>query len=510
MKIQSGLAAVLLLSLTFVACVEPDDGIGEVSQSLTVGDAYSAIKALEANFPLPTPTLDTVIGTFNGSTGAYTGYESEYETIIDDRTGKPKTIRIIPHVDINAVSVGVRFNITNRGTQAVTLTANGVTKTAPAGQSYVVVNVGMAETVNWTLTVGTRTKSDTFYVDRPYFVGAGAFTVPAMPISIIYEPPQDSRLLNRATYSVTTSLANTMTMSIKESTTTTKEAKPQKYQNVADIKVGIKALHDALALVPNVPNKTLIRAGLDGISTVLGDVESVQDNGHANESETALTFVTSTDIDLSTNAHLGPGRGDRIVFLRNARFVWVSVRGEITIALLGYDSHSTLWVEQLRSDLASFPPLPMRNEGNGPLTGLDRWTIIELLALDPFVAGGPMATLDPSRFVAANPPRVTGSGGDDSYTLSHGVVASDRTASSIYRSMTTQTTAGLLAFAGIGVTETSTMKMTSTHTQSQQLTMSEIVSTTLEAHAIGDEQYSIDIFYDRIFGGFAFRQAPAP
>jgi hypothetical protein len=50
--------------------------------------------------------------------------------------------------------------------------------------------------------------------------------------------------------------------------------------------------------------------------------------------------------------------------------------------------------------------------------------------------------------------------------------------------------------------------LTTTHSQSQELSISETLSTTLEVHAIGDERYSIDMFYDRVFGGFAFKQAP--
>ena len=67
---------------------------------------------------------------------------------------------------------------------------------------------------------------------------------------------------------------------------------------------------------------------------------------------------------------------------------------------------------------------------------------------------------------------------------------------------------GWLSFVGLGVTDTSTTRMTTTHSQSTELSISERIKTAVELHAAGSERYNIDVFYDRIFGGFAFRRAP--
>jgi hypothetical protein len=492
----------------FAACAAPDDDLQLSEESQEVSAVYNAIRAQEANFPLPTPQAETVIGTFNGATGAYTGLQSEYDYVIDEITGKPKQIRIIPHVEVDAVHVSVRFNITNRGTQAVSLTVNNVTVNAPAGQSWIAADVEKATSVNWKLVVGTRTKSDAVKIDRPYHVGAGVFTVAALPVSIIYEPPQDAGLNNKATYSVTKSIASTFTMSVKEESSTTKSAKPTKYQSVAQINTAISNLVSVLKYAPNVPNKAAIISAFNAISSALGSVSATQTNGTSTSTEASLTVKDTWSASLSTNAHMGPGSGDRIIYLRNAQFVWVADRGKLHIALLAYDSHVTEWVQVLKDDLAALGPFPMRNEGVGPATGLPRGSLQALLALDPFVAGGPQAALNAPRFVPAEPARVEGSGGVDVYTISHEVIASDKTASTNYSTVVTDARSGWLKFLGLGVTETSSTRLTTTHAQSSELTISEKVSTSIELHASGTERYEMDVFYDVVFGTFLFRAVP--
>src|SRR5207248_9831087 len=93
-----------------------------------------------------------------------------------------------------------------------------------------------------------------------------------------------------------------------------------------------------------------------------------------------------------------PGRGDKIVVLFNVRLAWLAEDGNVTLAMLGSDSSqpTSLQVETLRThpeninaELASL---------GYPL--LDVETIQQLLALDPFVAGGPHAVPPSPRFVA--------------------------------------------------------------------------------------------------------------
>ena len=141
------------------------------------------------------------------------------------------------------------------------------------------------------------------------------------------------------------------------------------------------------------------------------------------------------------------------------------------------------------------------------LTDPSRDSLSALLALDPFVAGGPNAWLDPNRFVPADPARITASVGNDVYTVSHAVTATDRTASSQFTTLVTDQRAGWLAFAGIGVLSSAKISSSTTHTQSQDLSVIDTVTTSVAVYANPDRPV-FDVFYDRVFGGFAFRQAP--
>ena len=75
------------------------------------------------------------------------------------------------------------------------------------------VDVGRAGDVTWSVKSGTRIYRDRVLLDRPRIIGAGAFTVPALPLAVVYEPPPDEHRLNQATYSVTTSLATSVQVS---------------------------------------------------------------------------------------------------------------------------------------------------------------------------------------------------------------------------------------------------------------------------------------------------------
>ena len=58
-------------------------------------------------------------------------------------------------------------------------------------------------------------------IKRPSMVGAGVFTIKALPIGIAYEPPQDPGKLNNNRYTRVTTTATTLSSSIQTSTSTT-------------------------------------------------------------------------------------------------------------------------------------------------------------------------------------------------------------------------------------------------------------------------------------------------
>jgi hypothetical protein len=67
---------------------------------------------------------------------------------------------------------------------------------------------------------------------------------------------------------------------------------------------------------------------------------------------------------------------------------------------------------------------------------------------------------------------------------------------------------GWLSFLGIGVTDEKTVKTTVTHTGSTEQTSTEEAKVSVEFYAQIDEVYAVEVYYDRAFGTFAFRQVP--
>src|SRR5437660_54255 len=66
---------------------------------------YNTIKGLESGFPLPQPRGEINVGTFDASTGKFTGLTSTTQVTTNPITHKPMVITIPPTAPFNAVAV---------------------------------------------------------------------------------------------------------------------------------------------------------------------------------------------------------------------------------------------------------------------------------------------------------------------------------------------------------------------------------------------------------------------
>jgi hypothetical protein len=495
------LIAILPILFTGCALDATDDASSSTEQATTTLDVYNTIRAQEASFPLPTPRADATIGTYNVTTGAYSGLQTTTTYIIDPNTGKPRPMTYTPSISINAVSARLVFNLTNHTTQPVSLTVGSNTVYAPRYATSIAIEV-IGNSATWTLHAGSYTRTDTVRISRPYIVGAGVFTVPAMPVTIVYEPPQptDATKKNTVTYTSLTSLTNKFSMAITDDNSTTRDADPQQYDDLAAMEGAMDSLKTALGYASDVPNKSAVIAAMGVISDAVGTVSGSQTQGMSTSTGSDLAVTDSFGETFTTNSYTGPGKGDRILYLTNARFVWLCDRGVLSIALLGYDGQHTDVVTTLQADLAAIGT----TTNLGPTTHLPADSLRGLLALDPFVAGGPGAYLDPTRFVPVEGAPFAGTGGTDTFTITHAVSASDSQATSAFTQLITDERAGWLAFAGIGVTDTAKISTKTTHSENQTTTNTQSVSTQLTMTS----PYSITPYYDRVFGGFAVVNTP--
>ena len=121
---------------------------------------------------------------------------------------------------VNGVHVGITVRWSN-ASGYVTVTVNGKSKTLPSGNGRATIDIGRAREANWQITANGRSYGDAVIIKRPTMVGAGVFTIKALPIGIAYEPPQDPGTLNNNRYTRVTTTATALSSSIQTSTGTT-------------------------------------------------------------------------------------------------------------------------------------------------------------------------------------------------------------------------------------------------------------------------------------------------
>src|SRR6185436_2615740 len=116
------------------------------------------------------------------------------------------------------------FEIVN-ATQSVHVSARGGGSAfARAGQTSISINVGRLRTVKWTIRSGTKLHRDELTIKRPRIIGVGAFTIPALPVAVVYDPPQDPERSNSVVYTRTTSVGTTLGLTVRGGTSTTAPA----------------------------------------------------------------------------------------------------------------------------------------------------------------------------------------------------------------------------------------------------------------------------------------------
>jgi hypothetical protein len=456
---------------------------------ISLEEAYQQIKGAEGKIPVPTPLQSINVGTFDATTGEFDGLAVETEII----NGKP--VRIVPVAPINAVNAKLVFALRNNATKSVRLSVQGVGfAIAAAGRTSIAINVGRLRNVRWSLTAGLKSHPDELNIKRPRTIGAGAFRIPALPVAVVYDPPQNPARTNSVVYSRSTSLGVSLGFTIGRSTSTaTSDVGQFPVPNVFH-----QQLQNAAALESAAGNSATSTV-LQQIDKFLGKAQrnvTTKDDG-ASTSRRTYTFTETHTCALADGVpHLGPGRSDLIAYLRNARLVWLDDGTTTFLQLLGYDTFDCATIDDLRSGTANLDPA----------------TINSLLALDPFAAD----PLGPKAPLALNPRYATLQG----IGLFPGVVATatyaqqlllDKTrAETSTRTVADDLGAGLLSLVGLGPSESKQVVSTLSVGTTLETTDTTTVSTTLTARTLDDgARTELAVFYDRVFGTVAF-QDPRP
>ncbi len=496
-------SAAVFLVATLMACgptpegIDPETGEGvEVAQqSLVVDDLYSKLREVEGLLPQPLPTATVEVGTLNAS-GSWDGLSTTYS--IDPFTHKPRAMT--PIVSIDGIDLIAVFRSTTGG--GLSVTANG--QTVSSTTSSVSVNLGRATRVTWTLNAGGWTRSDVFNVSRASVIGAGAFTVAALPISIVYEPPMNAAKTNVANIGFRQEMTTITTVSNGSGSSST----PKWATGIV-----MRDILDRLSKhwKPAAAVKTALSVG----KTLMGSVDVSTTTGTTVNTDSTLGLTQVNSQSIQTNAKLGPGLGDIVVFYKDARVVWGMEQGEVTLTLVDHGPLAMVTIATLKTDLTA-----ARAGQTAPVTGLDAPTLESLIKLDPMASlstrpihTGPIAigggvTLPSSRFTKDTTLILNGTTFQNS--VSHTITQTDKVSR-----LTTTTTVrnchpGWLSLIGVGQTQAGTFTTSVSMGSSRTDAVSSTVSASFTLSAAAGESYSVDVNYDNVFGSFLTRFPPPP
>jgi hypothetical protein len=451
----------------------------------TPSDAATQIRQIEDSgaFTPPTPHADFTVGTFDASTGSFTGtktrdvcqYDPEFREIVCTE-GSP------PQVTVNGVHVGFTVRWSN-ASGYVTVTVNGKSKTVPSGNGRATVEIGRAREAYWSIVTNSRSFGDAVIIKRPSMLGAGVFTIKALPIGIAYEPPQDPGQLNNNRYTRVTTTATTLSSSIQTSSSITvpKASSRDSYISMAS------ALGSAVGGTAG--------SAFKQIGSIVGQTQSDVTTSQTSGSTTSINVQLVNARSCTTGDHIGPGGGDKIVYLKDARVVWLDDGKQTYLSLLGSNGSNCVSVNALKNGTSVF----------------DAATAQSLLTVDPLTSGGPNMALPTSRYTKLYDidldPTTTNNPDTDSHTESQWSSLGTTSASN---KVTTDTVkAGLLAFLGVGPeqSQTTTVSIAASNSRVDGAGTAVTTEATLRTLRLGASS-TINAYYDKAFSTIVYQAAP--
>jgi hypothetical protein len=455
---------------------------------------YDTIKAQEANFPLPQPTAIVTVGTLNATTGMFQYAVPLYWQTITTQpqagggSTKPERERLSGGsvTAVNAFGVTLRFKVTGRQ-GAFSATVQGH-PTVTATADTLDVDIAQASTASFTLACN----GNSFACDLPLKIArpiaaAGALTIKALPISVVYAPPVDQQQRNVASWTGNDVTGTTTSVGFREQDTTTVPTQGQ-FESWLELGKEMKFASGLLSDSDN-PYAKGIGKVLGVCADQLGTSTVTQGSGTVVVDNHTVTVTLSTQSTLETNPRGGgPGVADILFFLRNAQVCWYTNGGPMKLALLGWDAVDAITASTLQAPPAQFP--------------VDAGTRAALLALDPFAAGGPAVALDKFRYELVTTFDVNATA---TYTVSYTLSSTDRTETEQSSYGMEDDSAQFLAWANIGVTQSLKGESVLTHSSASENTNATTITRQVQFFANPKEVYSVEVYCDVIFGTFAFR-----
>ncbi len=499
----------------------------------TLNDVFNQTRTFELAGQLPIPLSVQIIhmGNFDGTSGHFTWTLPPGKTITTYETGPTgKPIRIVtqmPRVaQVYTLNVQLVFTLTNVQS-TVTLTAAGQTVTAAPGQTSIAVTVaGSSLDVLWSLRSAGKIANDEIIIDRT--AGAlGTCIVPALPVLVVYDAVQNQAHTNAVTYTETRSLGMTTTFSATASKSINTQVVTAQ-DTLNQVTSLVTALGNVLAWMTSVASFDSssgsgnsssdgsvvqgIQLALNGYKALVGLFTSAigstttTNNTSVETTQTHQLSVNIIDASSCMPDREGPGLGDQIVYLHNARFLWFADpnTNAVSFVYVSADAIAQVSASRLRAAV---------NTGNASAsgTGLDLPTLQELFNLDPFCATAIPDLQDNPRFIGypQNPDlnmmqHEFHGGGGGSLTFTQKITSDDLTRQVNTTTQTTTVKPGWLSLFGLEDPHNTVTVLQSSKSSSSELNVSDQVSTTATFNCAPTEDYAFIPYYDSVSGTFAF------
>lgn len=483
--------------------------------TLTADQVYDLIKQEEAQFMVPAPYVTIDVGTLDAATGSFTGLRTTSERDPEPLPHGPnqhpvnpppkfvgqrwvsitidsswhETVTSTPAPKVALAPVLLRFSVIN-APAGWSVSAAGVTLTASAGQTSLLVNVWDAAIVGWTLTAGGFTVTDSLRIQRPAGPPAaalGAFTIPVLPVTIVYAPPADSLGTSTATYTTAETVGTSVDVGFSNETSSTVPVRATGF--VGELQ-GFTGGLTAEAAVLQAAGAASVASVFTTVVGQLGQVTSTHQDTVSDGTDTTFTVSQSTtDTAGTSTAGGGPGDGDVLHFYKDLRMVWAYVDGDLRLCPLD-QTDVFVTARGLRD-----------NPGDTKLTAADA---AALLALDPFVPSPTAATLAADRFTllerleyghGASIVKKLDFTRDTKQQVTHKQVSTDST---------TWDAGPILKALGVGGTTTASFTLTN----ATGTDVSETVTATANLASGANDYFVVNVWYDSLFGTFAFQPLP--
>jgi hypothetical protein len=440
---------------------------------------YQTLKQNEKGFPRPKLRDTVFVGVFDGASTEFEGIKSSRRFVTEPRP--PHTI-IFPGLYYSkAANTCLKFSVEDPG-ELFTVRVNGNVYTSTINQPDLVIPIGFTKIVNWEIQQGSNKHKDLLHVNR-LIIGAGAFTMPYLPISFLYAPPVTQSNLNQSTYSRREAIGTTLALS---TSTESSETKPR----MTALNVFHQILAAGISSTANNPDPDIqaVNKALSIIKGAFGNESVTETVGKIKGNELLITANNIFEEEFHTSMPTqGYGHSDVILLLQNARVLWSVTNGALTYSVLDYER-----IVQLTAD-------QMRQSTDPKLSALS--------ILNPFSRNGGSRPRTPRFSFIRNSTRTLFPTTDYKFKVTKEQIQSQRSTNTYYHSEITDYTSGYLSFLGIG-NETKTVKQTFTESAINEITVASSQINEIYLKNESSRPITIEFYYDNVFGGIVAYQIP--